>query len=53
MYLRHTTVTKNGKSHTYWRLVPEAGQQPQDTDSAREGPLLFVSPTTLVKRPKV
>ena len=21
MYLRHTTVTKNGKSHTYWRLV--------------------------------
>ena len=21
MYLRHTTVTKNGKSNTYWRLV--------------------------------
>src|SRR4030088_2017532 len=21
MYLRHTTVTTNGKSHTYWRLV--------------------------------
>src|SRR5215467_7191633 len=21
MYLRHTTVTKNGKSHTYWRIV--------------------------------
>src|SRR5215472_3758640 len=21
MYLHHTTVTKNGKSHTYWRLV--------------------------------
>jgi transposase len=21
MYLRHSTVTKNGKSHTYWRLV--------------------------------
>jgi hypothetical protein len=21
MYLRHTPVTKNGKSHTYWRLV--------------------------------
>src|SRR6266446_1517038 len=21
MYLRHTTVTKHGKSHTYWRLV--------------------------------
>lgn len=21
MYLRHTTVRKNGKSHTYWRLV--------------------------------
>jgi hypothetical protein len=21
MYLRHTTVTRNGKSHTYWRLV--------------------------------
>jgi hypothetical protein len=21
MYLRHTTVSKNGKSHTYWRLV--------------------------------
>jgi transposase len=21
MYLRHTTTTKNGKSHTYWRLV--------------------------------
>ena len=21
MYLRHTTVTKNGKTHTYWRLV--------------------------------
>src|SRR5262245_36207770 len=21
MYLRHTTITKNGKSHTYWRLV--------------------------------
>jgi transposase len=21
MYLRHTTVWKNGKSHTYWRLV--------------------------------
>jgi transposase len=21
MYLRHTTVHKNGKSHTYWRLV--------------------------------
>lgn len=21
MYLRHATVTKNGKSHTYWRLV--------------------------------
>ena len=22
MYLRHSTITKNGKSHTYWRLVP-------------------------------
>jgi transposase len=21
MYLRHTTITKNGKAHTYWRLV--------------------------------
>src|SRR5262249_28063582 len=21
MYLRHTTVTKNGKTHTYWRLL--------------------------------
>jgi hypothetical protein len=21
MYLRHTTVTRNGKSHTYWRVV--------------------------------
>src|SRR5215471_17243414 len=21
MYLRHTLITKNGKSHTYWRLV--------------------------------
>ena len=21
MYLRHTTITKNGKPHTYWRLV--------------------------------
>ena len=21
MYLRHSTVTKNGKTHTYWRLV--------------------------------
>jgi len=21
MYLRHTTVSRNGKSHTYWRLV--------------------------------
>ena len=21
MYLRHTTVTKNGKRHVYWRLV--------------------------------
>src|SRR5579864_3140222 len=21
MYLRHTTITRNGKSHTYWRLV--------------------------------
>ncbi len=21
MYLRHTTLTKNGKTHTYWRLV--------------------------------
>ena len=21
MYLRHTTVRKNGKAHTYWRLV--------------------------------
>jgi transposase len=21
MYLRHTNITKNGKSHTYWRLV--------------------------------
>lgn len=21
MYLRHTTVTKSGKTHTYWRLV--------------------------------
>jgi transposase len=21
MYLRHTTVTRNGKAHTYWRLV--------------------------------
>jgi transposase len=21
MYLRHTTITKNGKTHTYWRLV--------------------------------
>src|SRR5260370_3797189 len=21
MYLRHTTVTKRGKTHTYWRLV--------------------------------
>jgi hypothetical protein len=21
MYLRHTTVTKNGKTHTHWRLV--------------------------------
>src|SRR3954464_9668873 len=21
MFLRHTTITKNGKTHTYWRLV--------------------------------
>ncbi len=21
MYLRHSTVRKNGKTHTYWRLV--------------------------------
>ncbi len=21
MYLRHTTIRKNGKTHTYWRLV--------------------------------
>ncbi len=21
MYLRHTTVRKDGKTHTYWRLV--------------------------------
>ena len=21
MYLRHTTITRNGKAHTYWRLV--------------------------------
>ena len=21
MYLRHTTITKNGKLRTYWRLV--------------------------------
>ncbi len=21
MYLRHSTITKNGKAHTYWRLV--------------------------------
>src|SRR5215212_4335898 len=21
MYLRHTTICKNGKTHTYWRLV--------------------------------
>ena len=21
MYLRHTTITKSGKTHTYWRLV--------------------------------
>ena len=21
MYLRHTTVQKNGKTHCYWRLV--------------------------------
>src|SRR6266404_6015904 len=21
MYLRHTTITKGGKTHTYWRLV--------------------------------
>ena len=21
MYLRHTTVRKNGKTHSYWRLV--------------------------------
>ena len=21
MYLRHSTITKNGKTHTYWRLV--------------------------------
>src|SRR5512142_568590 len=25
MYLRHTTVTKNGKTHTYWRLVRSVG----------------------------
>ena len=21
MYLRHTTIRKSGKTHTYWRLV--------------------------------
>jgi hypothetical protein len=21
MYLRHTTIRKDGKTHTYWRLV--------------------------------
>ena len=21
MYLRHSTIKKNGKTHTYWRLV--------------------------------
>ena len=26
MYLRHTTVKRNGKAHTYWRLVRSVRQ---------------------------
>ena len=26
MYLRHTTIRKNGKVHTYWRLVRSVRQ---------------------------
>ena len=29
MYLRHTTVRKNGKTHTYWRLVRSARVGPK------------------------
>jgi transposase len=29
MYLRHTTVRKNGKTHTYWRLVRSVRQGPK------------------------
>jgi transposase len=41
MYLRHTTTTKNGKSHTYWRLVRSVrvGQKVRQETVAQLGEL--------------
>jgi transposase len=41
MYLRHSTVTKNGKSHTYWRLVRSVrvGQKVRQETVAQLGEL--------------
>jgi transposase len=41
MYLRHTTVSKNGKSHTYWRLVRSvrSGNQVRQETVAQLGEL--------------
>jgi transposase len=41
MYLRHTTITKSGKSHTYWRLVRSVriGQKVRQETVAQLGEL--------------
>src|SRR5712692_4876813 len=41
MYLRHTAVTKNGKTHTYWRLVRSVrvGKQVRQETVAQLGEL--------------
>jgi transposase len=41
MYLRHSTVTKNGKTHTYWRLVRavRAGRKVRQVTVAQLGEL--------------
>ena len=41
MYLRHSTVTKNGKTHTYWRLVRavRVGRKVRQVTVAQRGEL--------------
>ena len=44
MYLRHSKIKKNGKTHTYWRLVPPNRPDP----SARKHLMRFSIPCAVL-----